>query len=109
MSGPTNNDKTTTEAPPPVRKAIYAVHGTNPTFLIEKVLRSRIYDSLYWKEHCFALSAETIIDQAVDMQCIGGTYGVQKPTEFLSLVLKLLQLQPSRGIILAYLEPKEFK
>jgi hypothetical protein len=25
-------------------------------FLIEKVIRARIYDSLYWKEHCFALN-----------------------------------------------------
>lgn len=26
--------------------------------LVEKVIRARIYDSLYWKEHCFALNGE---------------------------------------------------
>lgn len=33
------------------------VHGTNPQYLIEKIIRSRIYDSKYWKEQCFALTA----------------------------------------------------
>jgi hypothetical protein len=47
-----------------------AIHGTNPQvhaplcelgkankqFLVEKVIRARIYDSLYWKEHCFSLN-----------------------------------------------------
>lgn len=25
-----------------------SIHGTNPQYLIEKVIRSRIYDSIYW-------------------------------------------------------------
>ncbi len=33
-----------------------AIHGGNPQFLIEKVIRARIYDSIYWKEQCFALT-----------------------------------------------------
>jgi pre-mRNA-splicing factor 38A len=32
------------------------VHGTNPQYLIEKIIRTRIYDSRFWKEDCFALS-----------------------------------------------------
>ncbi|PWN33420.1 Pre-mRNA-splicing factor 38A, partial [Meira miltonrushii] len=86
------------------------IHGTNPQFLIEKVIRSRIYDSPYWKEHCFALNAASFVDRALnDLTYIGGTYGLQKPTPFICLVCKLLQIQPDRQIILEYLRHKQFK
>ena len=45
-----------------------SVHGTNPQNLVEKILRMRIYDHRYWKEHCFALSAETLVDKAIELQ-----------------------------------------
>jgi hypothetical protein len=35
--------------------------------------------------------------------------GNQKPTEFLSLALKLLVLQPEKAILLEYLKAEEFK
>lgn len=59
-----------------VRGAL-AIHGQNPQvcheyiftgytwftlitqYLVETVVRNRIYDSMYWKEHCFALTGET--------------------------------------------------
>ncbi|PIL23721.1 hypothetical protein GSI_13471 [Ganoderma sinense ZZ0214-1] len=91
-----------------VRGAV-AIHGQNPQYLVESVIRSRIYDSNYWKEHCFALTAETIIDRAIELKAIGGVYGNQKPTEFLCLLLKLLQLQPEKEILLEYLQADEFK
>lgn len=40
-----------------------SVRGMDPQHLIEKIVRSRIYDNPYWKEHCFALDAETILDK----------------------------------------------
>ncbi|SCZ93525.1 BZ3500_MvSof-1268-A1-R1_Chr6-3g08716 [Microbotryum saponariae] len=86
-----------------------SIHGTNPQYLIEKVIRARIYDSLYWKEHCFALDAATVIDEALKLQYLGGTYANTRPTEFMCLTLKLLQLQPEREIILEYLRAEEFK
>jgi len=33
-----------------------SVHGTNPQFLIEKIVRTKIYSCAYWKEHCYALN-----------------------------------------------------
>ena len=33
-----------------------SVKGTNPQYLVEKIVRTRIYESKYWKEQCFALS-----------------------------------------------------
>ena len=34
------------------------VKGTNPQYLVEKIIRSRVYESKYWKEQCFALSGK---------------------------------------------------
>ena len=32
------------------------IKGTNPQYLIEKIIRTRIYESKFWKEECFALT-----------------------------------------------------
>lgn len=55
------------------------------------------------------MNAATLIDNAIALKYIGGTYANQKPTEFMCLVLKLLQLQPEREIVLEYLRAEEFK
>ncbi|KDN40426.1 PRP38-domain-containing protein [Tilletiaria anomala UBC 951] len=85
------------------------IHSTNPQFLVEKVIRARIYSNNYWREQCFALTAESVIDKALDLKYIGGTYGPQIPSPFVCLLLKLLQLQPQKEIILEYLTADEFK
>ncbi|CEH15724.1 Predicted PRP38-like splicing factor [Ceraceosorus bombacis] len=91
-------------------KGALHVRGTNPQHLIEKVVRSRIYDSIYWKEHCFALTAESLIPLAADLKYVGGTYGgAIKPSEYLCLVCKLLQLQPEKEIVLEYLKADDLK
>lgn len=33
-----------------------SIHGTNPQYLVEKIIRTRIYESKYWKEECFGLT-----------------------------------------------------
>jgi len=86
-----------------------AIHGQNPQFLVETVIRNRIYESAYWKEHCFALTAESLIDLAIKVRSVGGVYGNQKPTEFMCLLLKLLQIQPEKEIVIEYLQADEFK
>lgn len=86
------------------------VHGTNPQNLIPNILRQRIYENRYWKEHCFGLTAETLIDKAVDINYIGSSFSYNlKPTPFICLVLKLLQIQPNVDIILEYIQQEEFK
>ena len=80
-----------------------SVHGTNPQNLVEKITRNRIYESMrvaafaalrcsklapassfdtlhlspllrrYWKEHCFALSAELLVDKAIELKFYGGS------------------------------------
>jgi pre-mRNA-splicing factor 38A len=85
-----------------------AVHGTNPQYLVEKITRLKIHNSVYWKEHCFGLTAETIIDKAVMLKYCGGVYGgSNKPTNFLCLSLKLLQLQPDKDIIVEFIKNED--
>jgi len=80
------------------------IRGQNPALLFEKGVRDRITESLYWKEQCFGLNAATLCDRAAELTHIGGTHGyVGKPTPFLCLAFKLIQLVPDKEIILEYL------
>ncbi|KAI4151575.1 MAG: hypothetical protein L6R39_002003 [Caloplaca ligustica] len=86
------------------------IHSSNPLHLLEKPVRDRITESYYWKEQCFALNAATLCDKAAQLTHIGGTHSVsQKPTPFLCLLFKLLQLLPEKEIVLLYLRQREFK
>lgn len=87
-----------------------SVHGTNPQYLVEKIIRTRIYDSKYWKEECFALTAELLVDKAMELRFIGGVHsGNIKPTPFLCLSLKMLQIQPEKDIVVEFIKNEEFK
>eukprot|EP00197_Chlamydomonas_leiostraca_P012822 CAMPEP_0202860104 /NCGR_PEP_ID=MMETSP1391-20130828/1959_1 /ASSEMBLY_ACC=CAM_ASM_000867 /TAXON_ID=1034604 /ORGANISM="Chlamydomonas leiostraca, Strain SAG 11-49" /LENGTH=214 /DNA_ID=CAMNT_0049539239 /DNA_START=42 /DNA_END=682 /DNA_ORIENTATION=- len=91
-------------------KSAATVHGTNPQNLVEYIVRQKIYQTVYWKESCFALTAESLIDKAVDLKAAGGTYGGQrKPTNFMCLILKMLQIQPDKEIIVEYIKNEDFK
>lgn len=80
------------------------IRGQNPALLFEKGVRDRITESYYWKEQCFGLNAATLCDRAAELKFIGGTTGIMgKPTPFLCLAFKLLQLVPEKAIILEYL------
>ena len=85
------------------------IHGVNPQHLIETILRGRIYESVYWKTHCFALTAERIVDRAIELKAVGGHYSNQKPTDFICLVLKLLEIAPEPAIIELFINTVEFK
>lgn len=91
-------------------KDAHTVHGTNPQYLVEKIVRSRIYESKFWKEHCFALTAELLVDKAVELRYIGGVYsGNVKPTPFLCLTLKMLQIQPDKDIVIEFIKQEPYK
>lgn len=91
-------------------KEAATVKGTNPQYLIEKIIRSRIYDSKFWKEDCFALTAELLVDKAMELKYIGGVYGGNiKPSPFLCLTLKMLQIQPDKDIIVEFIKTEDFK
>lgn len=86
------------------------IHGTNPQYLVEKIIRSRIYDSKFWKEQCFALTAELLVDKAMEIRYLGGVFGGNiKPTPFICLILKMLQIQPEKDIVVEFIKNEEFK
>lgn len=91
-------------------KEAYSIHGTNPQNLVEYISRQKIYDSLYWKQDCFGLSAERLVDKAVELKEVGGMFGEpQKPSNFICLILKMLQIQPTKDIIVEFIKNDDFK
>ena len=87
------------------------IRGTTvASTLVDKILRQRIYKSTFWKERCFGLTEETLVDRAVELNHFGGTYGgARKPTDFLCLLLKMLQMKPDREIVMTFLTNDEHK
>ncbi|GAB2287296.1 U4/U6-U5 snRNP complex subunit prp38 [Dionaea muscipula] len=90
--------------------AARSIRGTNPQNLVEKILRAKIYQHTYWKEQCFGLTAETLVDKAMELDHIGGTYGGnRKPTPFMCLVTKMLQIQPEKDIVVEFIKNEDYK
>ncbi|KAJ1453210.1 PRP38 family-domain-containing protein [Pelagophyceae sp. CCMP2097] len=86
------------------------LHGTNPQRIVEKILRTKVYAATFWKEKCFGLTAETLVDRAIELEHVGGTYGgVRKPTKFMCLLLKMLQIQPEQEIVVEFVKNEEYK
>ena len=88
-----------------------SVRGTNPQNMMEKITRDKVYAMTFWKEKCFAVSAETLVDLAVtDLTQIGGIYGGNNlATEFLCLALKMLQIAPEREIVIEFIKNEDHK
>ena len=57
----------------------------------------------------FFYTAATLMDRAFELEYIGGMYGNQQPTEFLCLVLKLLQLLPEKEIVIELIKQEDLK
>eukprot|EP01062_Namystynia_karyoxenos_P028866 TRINITY_DN217_c0_g6_i1.p1 TRINITY_DN217_c0_g6~~TRINITY_DN217_c0_g6_i1.p1 ORF type:complete len:245 (+),score=49.52 TRINITY_DN217_c0_g6_i1:87-821(+) len=86
------------------------LHGVDPQNLVERIVRKRIYNCQYWKEHCFGINAEGVLDKAVRLETVGGSYGgFRKPSKFVCLILKLLQTQPAMDIVREYIHQPDFK
>lgn len=60
--------------------------------------------------HLISLVAELMVDKAMELRYIGGIFGGNiKPTPFLSLTLKMLQIQPEKDIVIEFIKNEEFK
>lgn len=58
----------------------------------------------------FNLKAELLVDKAMELKYIGGVYGGNiKPTPFLCLILKMLQIQPEKDIIVEFIRNEDYK
>lgn len=79
---------------------------------------NRKYDPLIPK-HClihlnqhkfFPALAELLVDKAMELRYVGGVYsGNIKPSPFLCLTLKMLQIQPEKDIVIEFIKNEDFK
>jgi len=54
--------------------------------------------------------AEILVDRAMELDHIGGVFGGSvKPTPFLCLILKMLQIQPSKDIVVEFIKNPDYK
>lgn len=54
--------------------------------------------------------AELLVDKAMVLDHVGGVFGGNiKPTPFLCLILKMLQIQPSKDIVIEFIKNPDFK
>lgn len=91
-------------------KDVHSLHGTNPQCLVEKIIQMQIHESKYWKEECFQLIAELVVDKAMEFSFVSGVYSsIIKPTPFLCLTLKMLHIQPEKDIVVDFIRNKDFK
>jgi len=55
-------------------------------------------------------TAEILVDKAMALDHIGGVYGGSiKPTPFLCLILKMLQIQPTKDIVVEFIKNADYK
>lgn len=51
-----------------------------------------------------------MVDKAMELKFVGGVYGGNiKPTPFICLTLKMLQIQPEKDIIVEFIKNEDFK
>ena len=78
--------------------------------MMDKILRSKIYQNTYWKEQCFGLTAGTLVNKAMELDHLVGTHGGNcKPTPFMWLVMKMLQIQPEKEIVIEFIKNDDYK
>ena len=71
---------------------------------MERITRDKVYAMTYWKETCFAVSADALVDLAVELRACGGLYvGDNCAPQFLCLSLHLLEIQPEKEIIFEFI------
>lgn len=85
----------------------------NKAHLVEPIIRHRIQDSLFYKQHLFSTNELSIVPVIVrEVQYIGGTDSSGRPSPFLCCLLRMLELEPSDEILSLYLRQNgynEFK
>lgn len=85
-------------------------HGTDPQNLIPPITRAAVYNSTFWNTTCFGLTLADLVHVAVRLRYIAGfSPTAQRPSPFLCLLLKLLQLAPDLEHISVFLQQKDFK
>ena len=68
-------------------------------------------EAVYFTCSMYSFSAaELLVDKAMALDHIGGVFGGNiKPTPFLCLLLKMLQIQPHKDIVIEFIKNPEYK
>lgn len=82
--------------------------------LIEKIIRQRITEGVFYKQYLYGTNEATILPiMTAHIDYVGGTDSQGKPSPFLCCIYRLLEIEPSEEILLqVYLDQlgsKEFK
>ena len=69
-----------------------------------------IHNTIYLLLYVLLCPAELLVDKAMALDHIGGVFGGNiKPCPFLCLILKMLQIQPSKDIVIEFIKNPDFK
>lgn len=90
----------------------HALHkfGIDPQHLIPPTTRNAVYESMFWNRSCFGVTVADVVHLTVGLRYVGGSDSVsRRPSSFLCLLLKLLQLSPDFDEISVFLKQPHFK
>lgn len=80
------------------------VGGADSVTLVDKIVRERVFDSVYWKQYCFNVDLLSIQPLLCQLRFVG-----DGSSPFVCLLVKLLQLVPDRQVVEFFIEQKQFK
>ncbi|EGW35257.1 uncharacterized protein SPAPADRAFT_130731 [Spathaspora passalidarum NRRL Y-27907] len=76
----------------------------NKAYLIEPIIRHRIQDSIFYKQHLYLTNEATILPIIVEhVKYVSGTDSSGRPSPFICCLLRMLELEPSKDMIDTYL------
>lgn len=90
----------------------YALHkyGSDPQHLIPATTRNAVYTSIFWNRSCFGVTVADVVHLSVNLRFISGLDNeTRRPSIFLCLLQKLLQLSPNLPEISVFLKQIDFK
>lgn len=77
--------------------------------LIEPIIRHRIQDSIFYKQHLYLTNESTILPVIIDhVKYISGSDSSNRPSNFICCLFRLLELEPTKEIINVYLTQLNF-
>ncbi|RLV85711.1 Pre-mRNA-splicing factor 38A [Meyerozyma sp. JA9] len=78
-------------------------HVLNGAKLVEHIVRHRIHDSLFYKQHLYLTNEQTLLPVIVEnVTFIGGTDANGRPSPFICCLLRLLEIEPEERILAMY-------
>ena len=82
---------------------------TNKAHLVDTIIRHRILDSIFYKQHLYLANEATILQVITKhVHYIGGVDSMGRPSPFIQCLFRLLELNPSKEIVHVYLHQLEF-